>query len=69
MRPKAVAFSTEAKLMHRARELLVRLAKKHGVGLRQSLRGKHALIAQRYAQPFEGRTVHRPCGGAAGKPL
>ena len=49
---KAVAFPTDAKLMHRARERLVRLAKKHGVGLRQSYEriGKHALIAhQRYA--------------------
>ena len=38
--------------MHRARERLVRLAKKRGVGLRQSYEriGKHALIAhQRYA--------------------
>jgi hypothetical protein len=33
---KAVAFPTDAKLMHRARERLVRLAKKHGVTLRQS---------------------------------
>lgn len=49
---KAVAFPTDAKLMHRARERLVRLAKKHGVALRQSYEriGKHALIAhQRYA--------------------
>jgi IS5 family transposase len=49
---KAVAFPTDAKLMHRARERLVRLAKQHGVGLRQSYEriGKHALIAhQRYA--------------------
>lgn len=48
---KAVAFPTDAKLMHRARERLVRLAKKHGVGLRQSYErvGKRALIAhQRY---------------------
>ncbi len=48
---KAVAFPTDAKLMHRARERLVRLAKKHGVTLRQSYEriGKYALIAyQRY---------------------
>ena len=31
---KAIAFPTDAKLMHRAREKLVRLAKQHGVGLR-----------------------------------
>ena len=36
VQPKAVAFPTDAKLMHRARELLARLAKKHGVPLRQS---------------------------------
>lgn len=49
---KAVAFPTDAKLMHRARERLVRLAKTHGVALRQSYEriGKQALIAhQRYA--------------------
>ncbi len=49
---KAVAFPTDAKPMHRARERLVRLAKKHGVGLRQCYEriGKHALIAhQRHA--------------------
>ncbi|HET6378736.1 MAG TPA: IS5 family transposase [Methylocella sp.] len=48
---KAIAFPTDAKLMHRARERLVRLAKKYGVALRQSYEriGKHALIAhQRY---------------------
>ena len=44
---KAVAFPTDAKLMHRARELLVRLARKHGVTLRQSYArvGKRALMA------------------------
>lgn len=49
---KAVAFPTDAKLMHRARERLVRLAKKHGVSLRQSCErvGKRTLIAhERYA--------------------
>ena len=33
---KAVMFPTDAKLMHRAREKLVRLAKAKGVRLRQS---------------------------------
>jgi IS5 family transposase len=50
--PKNVAFPTDAKLMHRAREKLVTLAKAKGVELRQSyLRvGKYALIKhQRYA--------------------
>jgi hypothetical protein len=36
VQPKAVTFPTDAKLMHRARERLVRLAKKIGVSLRQS---------------------------------
>jgi IS5 family transposase len=53
VQPKAVAFPTDAKLMHRAPERLVKLARKTGVELRQSYArvGKHALIAhQRYAQ-------------------
>ena len=52
VQPKAVAFPTDAKLMHRARERLAKLARKTGVDLRQSYArvGKHALIAhQRYA--------------------
>lgn len=58
VQPKAVAFPTDAKLMHRARELLVRLAKRNGVRLRQSYArvGKRALMAyQRYAhaKPFK----------------
>lgn len=49
---KAIAFPTDAKLMHRARERLVRLAKAHALRLRQSSArvGKSALIKhQRYA--------------------
>jgi IS5 family transposase len=49
---KAVMFPTDAKLMHRAREKLVRLARAKGVALRQSYAriGKRALIMQqRYA--------------------
>jgi transposase, IS5 family len=49
---KAITFPTDAKLMYRARERLVRLARKHGVRLRQSYArvGKRALIQQqRYA--------------------
>src|SRR3712207_5451864 len=43
---KAITFPTDAKLMHRARERLVRLAQKHGLTLRQSYArvGKIALI-------------------------
>ena len=52
VQPKNVAHPTDAKLLNRARERLVRLAKKHGVALRQSYKrvGKFALIKQqRYA--------------------
>jgi transposase, IS5 family len=59
---KAVAFPTDAKLMHRAREKLVRLAKQRGVSLRQSYGrvGKHALIAhQRYAHAKQFNRANR----------
>ena len=62
VQPKAVAFPTDAKLMHRARERLVRLAKKHGVTLRQSCDrvGKRALIAyQRYAHAKQFERANR----------
>jgi len=62
VQPKAVAFPTDAKLMHRARELLVRLAKGHGVRLRQSYArvGKHALIAcQRYAHAKQFKRANK----------
>ena len=62
VQPKAVAFPTDAKLMHRARERLVRLAKKHGVELRQSYEcvGKRALIAhQRYAHAKQFKRANR----------
>jgi IS5 family transposase len=62
VQPKAVAFPTDAKLMHRARELLVRLAKRHGVTLRQSYArvGKHALIGyQRYAHAKQFKRANR----------
>jgi IS5 family transposase len=62
VQPKAVAFPTDAKLMHRARERLVKLAKKTGVSLRQSYArvGKHALIAhQRYAHAKQFNRANR----------
>ena len=62
VQPKAVAFPTDAKLMHRARERLVRLAKKTGVSLRQSYErvGKRALIAhQRYAHAKQFKRANR----------
>jgi IS5 family transposase len=62
VQPKAVAFPTDAKLMHRARERLVRLARKTGVSLRQSYErvGKRALIAhQRYAHAKQFKRANR----------
>jgi IS5 family transposase len=62
VQPKAVAFPTDAKLLHRAREKLVRLAKSHGVVLRQSYErvGKSALIAhQRYAHAKQFKRANR----------
>lgn len=59
---KAITFPTDAKLMHRARERLVRLAKQHGVTLRQSYArvGKRALIKyQRYAHAKQFRRANR----------
>ena len=62
VQPKAVAFPTDAKLMHRARERLVKLTKPHGVKLRQSYErvGKRALIAhQRYAHAKQFKRARR----------
>src|SRR4028119_1569340 len=59
---KAITFPTDAKLMHRARERLVRLAQKHGVRLRQSYArvGKIALIQhQRYAHAKQFKRANR----------
>ena len=56
VQPKNVMFPTDAKLLHRAREKLVALAKKTGLGLRQSYVrvGKLALIKQqRYAHAHQ----------------
>ena len=62
VQPKAVAFPTDARLMHRARERLIRLARKHGLALRQSYArvGKRALIAhQRYAHAKQFKRANR----------
>jgi IS5 family transposase len=59
---KAIAFPTDARLMHRARERLVRLAKETGVTLRQSYArvGKIALIRhQRYAHAKQFKRANR----------
>lgn len=59
---KAIAFPTDAKLMHRARERLVRLARRHSVWLRQSYArvGKIALIRhQRYAHAKQFKRANK----------
>lgn len=63
VQPKNVMHPTDAKLLNRAREHLVRLARKHGVGLRQSYRrvGKLALIQQqRYAHAKQFKRAAKP---------
>jgi IS5 family transposase len=63
---KAITFPTDAKLLNRAREKLVKLAKKHGLKLRQGYPrvGKRALIKHqryRHAKQFKraGRELRR----------
>ena len=62
VQPKNVMFPTDARLLNRAREILVRLAKAHGVELRQSYArvGKRALIKhQRYAHAKQFKRANR----------
>src|SRR5213592_3964445 len=62
VQPKNVTFPTDAKLLNRAREKLARLAKLHGVTLRQSYArvGKFALIQhQRYAHAKQFKRARR----------
>src|SRR5215472_2509441 len=62
VQPKAVMFPTDAKLLNRARERLVRLTKKLGVSLRQSYArvDKLALIKhQRYAHAHQFKHANR----------
>jgi IS5 family transposase len=62
VQPKNVMFPTDAKLIHRARERLVKLATKTGLDLRQSYVrvGKRALIAhQRYAHAKQFKRANR----------
>jgi transposase, IS5 family len=62
VQPKAVAFPTDARLMHRALMRLVRLAHKHGVRLRQTYVrvGKFALMKhQRYAHAKQFKRANR----------
>src|SRR6202789_725535 len=62
VQPKNVTFPTDAKLLNRAREKLVRLAQLNGVDLRQSYArvGKFALIQhQRYAHAKQFKRANR----------
>src|ERR1700687_2076931 len=62
VQPKNITFPTDAKLLNRAREKLVKLAKKLGVELRQSYMrvGKFALIKhQRYAHAKQFNRANR----------
>ncbi|MBV9560676.1 MAG: IS5 family transposase, partial [Bradyrhizobium sp.] len=62
VQPKNVMFPTDARLLNRAREILVRLAQKNGVKLRQSYArvGKFALIQhQRYAHAKQFKRANR----------
>jgi hypothetical protein len=62
VQPKNVTIPTDAKLLNRAREKLVRLAQRHGVALRQSYArvGKFALIKhQRYAHAKQFKRANR----------
>ena len=62
VQPKNVMFPTDARLLNRARQILVRLAQRHGVRLRQSYArvGKYALIKhQRYAHAKQFKRANR----------
>jgi transposase, IS5 family len=62
VQPKNVMFPTDAKLLNRARERLVALAKRTGIDLRQSYTrvGKFALIKhQRYAHAHQFKRANR----------
>jgi len=62
VQPKNVMFPTDARLLNRAREIVVRLAQRCGVKLRQSYArvGKFALIEhQRYAHARQFKRANR----------
>ncbi|ESY46609.1 hypothetical protein X744_29910 [Mesorhizobium sp. LNJC372A00] len=63
VQPKNVMFPTDAKLIHRARERLVRLAKRKGLHLRRQSyvrAGKLALIShQRYAHAKQFKRANK----------
>jgi IS5 family transposase len=62
VQPKNVAFPTDARLLHKAIVMLGRLARKHGVPLRQSyvrVAKRAALMAGRYAHAKQFKRHHR----------
>jgi transposase, IS5 family len=62
VQPKAIAHPLDSRLCHRGREILVRLAKRHGVPLRQSYArlGKKTLrLASRYAHARQMKRAKR----------
>jgi IS5 family transposase len=62
---KAIAKPHDSRLYHRGREILVRLAQRHGLPLRQSYErlGKRALrLVHRYGQARQNRRMQREIG-------
>jgi IS5 family transposase len=62
VQPKAVAFPTDARLLHKAIAMLAALARKHGVALRQSylrVAKRAALMAGRYAHAKQFKRYNR----------
>ena len=62
VQPKNIAFPTDAKLLHAAIKGLSRLARKHGVRLRQSylrIAKRAAMMAGRYAHAKQFNRHHR----------
>ena len=62
VQPKAISFPTDAKLLHAAISGLARLARKHGVKLRQSyqrIAKRAAMMAGRYAHAKQFNRHHR----------
>ena len=65
MQEKAIAKPLDSRLYHRGREVLVRLAKRYGLPLRQSYErlGKRALrLVHRYGQARQNRRMQREIG-------
>jgi IS5 family transposase len=62
VQPKAIAYPLDSRLYNRGREILVRLAAKHGIKLRQSYQrlAKRSLrLTNRYAQARQMRRARR----------